>query len=164
MDQEISPFVLEKEFLKVVEAFNSAHLGFVLIGGLAVAVYGHVRYTKDIDVVIRESQLPKFKAVLESLDYIIDNGRLPFPSTGMTFYRMGKFVNDSILSIDMLLEPDDSKFFQNPFVVVNGPYEIAVAEKQLLIEMKSKSTRSKDQNDIEEIRDFIAEEKTDETS
>ncbi|MDX1972373.1 MAG: hypothetical protein SFY68_07575 [Candidatus Sumerlaeia bacterium] len=164
MDQDISPFVLEKEFLSLVKEFNNHNLDYVLIGGLAVAVYGFVRYTKDIDIVIRESELPKFKAILSSLDYIIDNGRLPFPSTGMTFYRMGKFVDNSILSIDMLLEPNDSPYFINSKQYQMKEERISVANIQRLIEMKSKSTRSKDQLDVEELKQIVIMEKSHEGS
>ncbi|MGF1572399.1 MAG: hypothetical protein ACFCU1_04940 [Sumerlaeia bacterium] len=156
-DQDLSPIALEREFRALIKAINDDGLRYTLIGGLAVAIYGYVRYTKDIDIVIDQADLPNFKKILQRLDYIIDNGRLPFPSSGFTFYRMGKFVDQTILSIDMLLEQADSPLLQKPLIVTNNEMEIVVANKQQLIAMKSKSTRDKDQIDIQRLNEFEEE-------
>lgn len=156
-NQDLSPMALEREFLAFIEAVSKENLRYALIGGLALAIYGYVRYTKDIDIVICADDLPRFKEILKKLDYILDNGRLPFPSTGMTFYRMGKFVEETVLSIDMLLEPNDSSLLSNPTKVVRNEVALYVVTKDQLIEMKSKSTRGKDLVDIEELNALTKE-------
>jgi len=59
--------------LPVVERLNDADIPFVLVGGVAVPFYltddlaGHVRPTKDIDVIVAAANLPQFDRVEERL-------------------------------------------------------------------------------------------------
>lgn len=49
--------VLFQELRELIRAFNADGIEFALCGGLAVAVYGVVRATQDIDLLIREESL-----------------------------------------------------------------------------------------------------------
>lgn len=152
MSDQLSTPILEKEFELVVKTFEAHEVGYAVIGGLAVAIYGHPRYTQDLDFVVLAADIPKIKPLLSELEYILDNGRLPFPSTGMTFYRMGKFVGNHVLSIDLLMEKESSTIWKTRRRVAYGDFEISVVSKESLIEMKSKSERAKDQNDVEALK------------
>jgi hypothetical protein len=149
MSAQLSTPILEREFELVINAFEESQIPYAVIGGLAVAIYGYPRYTEDLDFVVLEVDIPKIKIILQQLEYILDNGRLPFPSVGMTFYRMGKFVGSHVLSIDLLMEVANSTIWKTRRRVAYGDLEISVISKESLIEMKRKSERAKDKQDVE---------------
>ncbi len=41
---------LDQDFKEFLESLNDNHVRYLVIGGYAVAFYGHPRYTKDIDI------------------------------------------------------------------------------------------------------------------
>jgi len=47
--------VLNQDFKEFIESLNANHVRYLVIGGYAVALHGHPRYTKDIDVWIELS-------------------------------------------------------------------------------------------------------------
>src|ERR1041384_6036118 len=46
---------LQKDLREFIESLNSNSVEFVIVGGVALAFHGHVRYTRDIDLLIRRS-------------------------------------------------------------------------------------------------------------
>jgi len=42
--------VLNKDFREFIELLNDHNVKYLVVGGYAVAFYGHPRYTKDLDV------------------------------------------------------------------------------------------------------------------
>ena len=44
---------MNPDFSELLLAFNAQHVEYLLVGAHALAVYGHVRATKDIDVWVR---------------------------------------------------------------------------------------------------------------
>jgi predicted nucleotidyltransferase len=47
--------VLNQDFKEFIGSLNANHVRYLVIGGYAVALHGHPRYTKDIDVWIELS-------------------------------------------------------------------------------------------------------------
>ena len=58
---------LKDELLKIVVRLDKAGIDYALCGGLAVAVHGHPRMTKDIDILIRPESLEAAKAALADI-------------------------------------------------------------------------------------------------
>jgi hypothetical protein len=59
-------------FLPVVEAFNREQVSYVIVGGLATVLHGHLRLTADVDFVIsleRENILKSLR-ILKGLGYV----------------------------------------------------------------------------------------------
>jgi len=44
---------MNRDFSELLLAFNAHHVEYLLVGAHALAVYGHVRATKDVDVWVR---------------------------------------------------------------------------------------------------------------
>ena len=44
---------MNRDFSELLLAFNERHVEYLLVGAHALAVYGHVRATKDLDVWVR---------------------------------------------------------------------------------------------------------------
>ncbi len=42
--------ILNKDFREFIELLNSNNVRYLIVGGYALALHGHPRYTKDIDV------------------------------------------------------------------------------------------------------------------
>jgi hypothetical protein len=58
-------------FEAIVHALNSAGVQFIVVGGVAVNAHGYLRFTKDVDLVIRLSEhdiISAFRA-LQEIDY-----------------------------------------------------------------------------------------------
>ena len=56
-------------FASVFVALNEASVPFLVIGGLAVVLHGHLRNTFDLDLLIAESKLAAARAALNDLGY-----------------------------------------------------------------------------------------------
>jgi hypothetical protein len=52
---------LESELREVVRRFNKAKVEYALCGGMALAVHGYPRFTKDIDFLIAPESLSRAK-------------------------------------------------------------------------------------------------------
>jgi Nucleotidyltransferase of unknown function (DUF6036) len=48
--------VLSPDFKEFVQFLNANHVRYLIVGGYAVALHGHPRYTKDMDVWVELSQ------------------------------------------------------------------------------------------------------------
>ena len=59
------------DFDRVVASLNKHHVDFMLIGGIAVIYHGHVRDTKDLDILIRPTteNAKKTVAALEEVGF-----------------------------------------------------------------------------------------------
>lgn len=47
--------VLARDFREFLKSFNSANVEYLLIGGYAVGIYGHIRATNDLDIWVNTS-------------------------------------------------------------------------------------------------------------
>lgn len=61
-----APMDLHPDFNELLESFNSRKVEFVVVGGYAVAHHGAPRFTGDIDLLIRPTQL-NAQRVLQAL-------------------------------------------------------------------------------------------------
>jgi hypothetical protein len=71
---------LLEQFERVIEALDAAGIAYALCGGLAVNVYGHVRATMDIDLLLRPEAVDRARSRrCDQLD--TTSMRAPSPST-----------------------------------------------------------------------------------
>jgi predicted nucleotidyltransferase len=59
--------VLNQDFREFIQSLNDNQVRYLVVGGYAVALHGHPRYTKDIDVWI-EISLDNAQKMLKALD------------------------------------------------------------------------------------------------
>lgn len=140
------------ELLRLIRSLNGRGVPYALCGGFAVAAHGYVRATTDIDIVITRDRLEEVKEAVREADFYIDNGMIPFPSKGFTFYRMGKILNNEVLMVDILFTEEDSFLWQNRQELPFMDTTVWVLSREALIRMKEGSERTKDKLDIEELR------------
>ena len=64
LDSRGSLLEREQEVMKILNLFLNKKLDFVVVGGYAISTYKK-RFSIDLDVVVNEDDLEKFKKVLE---------------------------------------------------------------------------------------------------
>jgi len=147
-------FDILRELLRVVSALESREIPYALCGGLAVAAHGYVRATTDIDIVVVKDDLDDVRSALKDAGFYIDNGIIPFPSLGFSFYRMAKILENEVLMVDVLFADPESSMWQSRTKVTFEDTDIWVLSKSELIKMKSSSERTKDKLDIEQLMEL----------
>ncbi len=58
--------MLNKDFKEFIKLLNSNNVKYLVVGGYALALHGHPRYTKDIDIWV-QSDLENAQKLLKSL-------------------------------------------------------------------------------------------------
>ena len=91
---------LYEELVRLVDALSQAQVDYALCGGLALALHGHPRFTKDIDVLIRPEDLERVVQVAEQCGYLDPAGRIPFEQ--LDVFRTSKIRGREILTLDLL--------------------------------------------------------------
>ncbi len=61
-----------ENFRSIIESFNRQNVEYLLIGGFAMGVYGHVRSTGDLDIFIHATKENAQRALKGCIDFGID--------------------------------------------------------------------------------------------
>ena len=97
---------LKHELFRVTEALTLAGIDYALCGGLAVAVHGYPRATRDIDILILEGDLDQSRNAMEEIGYTLSSGNIPFDAgqpTERRVFRISKAEDTDILTLDLIL-------------------------------------------------------------
>ncbi len=131
---------LKKELIGVVRTLNVSGVPYALCGGMAVVLHGYPRLTRDIDLLIRRSDLAGARDALAEIGFTILGGMIPFdvgkPHERKVF-RISKVIETELLTVDLLLLP----VFLNEVWDSRETYElegipICVVDRDGLIAMK----------------------------
>lgn len=146
---------LREELLAIVAALDRATIDYALCGGLAVAVHGFVRTTRDIDLLVRREDVPAILQVLAPLGYTVPGGEIPFAvgtPEELRIERVSKTVGEQLLSIDLLqVYPVLADVWESVEVFAWAGREITVVSATGLAKMKRLSGRPKDLLDLREL-------------
>ncbi len=154
-------------FESIFRALNKAKIRYLVVGGVAVNIYGYPRFTGDIDILLllEKENLGKMEKVMNKLGY---QSRLPVTvkdlqdhkqvrkwlkeknMTAFAFFPSG----ENFLMIDILIE-DSLKFKkaeENKILKKFDNIKIPVIAIDKLIKMKKKANRTKDLEDIDVLK------------
>jgi hypothetical protein len=92
---------LYEELVRLVDALSQARIDYALCGGMALAVHGYPRFTKDIDLLIRPEDLQRVLGIGEQCGYLDPAGRIPLEHSEV--YRTAKVHGTDVLTLDLLL-------------------------------------------------------------
>ena len=83
--------VLVRDFKEFLKSFNSNHVEYLLIGGYAVAIYGHIRATNDLDSWVNMSpeNALRIEGALRQLGFNAADLAASLFLTSNTMVRMG---------------------------------------------------------------------------
>lgn len=146
---------LLEELTSLLQRLDQEGLDYALCGGLALAVHGHPRFTKDIDLLIRAEDVERALAVVDQLGF-------SYPAKPMTFghgeeqraiQRVSKLEDGETLMLDLLLlNPRLAAIWQTRQHLALGEQVVQVVSREGLIAMKRIANRPQDRLDIEQLR------------
>ena len=147
---------LRTELMKIVGCLNESGIDYALCGGLAVAVHGYVRATKDIDILIRQEALAEALRALALIGYDLEAGLFKFnqgSDSEMQLFRVSRAESTSLTTLDlMLVTPILFEVWNDRELVRAFETDIKVVSKTALIKMKRLAGRLQDLADIESLR------------
>ena len=148
-----APIDIIDEFKNVIAALVSKKLAFAVCGGFAVAIYGHVRATKDIDLLVEAGSVESIFAALVPLGFSLRAGPISFAAgtpQERTLFRATKVVGNDHLTIDLLVV---SPILSNVWALRReaewAGLPLSVVSREGLGEMKLLAGRKQDFADLE---------------
>ncbi len=143
---------VEKDFKEFIALLNRHDVHYLIIGGFAYSFYAEPRYTKDIDILIEQTQ----KNAKNILDAIKDFGFEDLKLTDKDFMEPGQIIQLGMdpVRIDILTSikgTDFNNFWPNRVSGQYGDISVFFISKQDLIHCKRISGRKQDLADIEKL-------------
>jgi len=149
----------EREIIRLLNIFLDKKLSLIIVGGYAVATYKK-RFSIDLDIVIKEEDLPEFEKICKKEDYSEAYDRDISLLYGEKFKRFVKKINKLDVSIDLMINGLASRStdagwsfdYIKKYSVerdLDG-LKFPTPERELLITMKFHSGR------LADIRDIVA--------
>ena len=149
---------LTTDFKEFVELLNKHEVRYLVVGGYAVAVYGHPRYTKDLDIWIEASNKNSDRLLLALNEFgfgSLDLNREDFLQPGW-IVQLGYPPN----RIDLLTSVSGLQFsesYETRNMVVTAGQLISFVSLSDLIRSKVAAGRPQDLADVHHLRDGAAE-------
>jgi hypothetical protein len=148
----------------VYAALEAADVRYVVVGGMAVVMSGHVRTTVDLDVVVDLAPEPAMRA-MRALQQIGLQPRVPVTPTDFADPGIRtQWIEDKHMQVLSFYDPqnlarevdvfvayplDFEMLVQRAVPIRMGDLSIPVAAVEHLIEMKAQAGRAQDLADIE---------------
>jgi hypothetical protein len=144
------------ELKRVVDALRRERLPYALCGGIALAVHGFPRFTKDIDLLVRPADVARILRVVRRLGYRVSAGSLTFQRgrrTETTIHRVSKFAGEEFLTLDLVeLSPALAPVWRQRERHRWAGRVIRVVSAAGLARMKKTAGRKQDLADLEKLR------------
>jgi predicted nucleotidyltransferase len=144
---------IPKDFREFIQLLNDNEVEYLVIGGYAVAYYGYVRYTCDIDffVAVEKETALKMVSVFEQF------GFRPYELTPELFMETGKVLRIGVepMRLEILNEISGVDFktcYKNREVLDADGLKLNLIGINELIKNKESTERSKDKLDAIELR------------
>jgi hypothetical protein len=155
MRREFFIMNIQKDFEEFLRLLNGKKVEYVIVGGYAVAFHGHVRFTKDLDILFRNSpqNIIKLRNVLNQFGFPGDS------LEDVAFSEQGKVVRMGIspVMIELINAISGISFetawnnrVQGPF----GAVKVNFLSKKDLLKNKKAAGRKQDLADIEKLKSF----------
>lgn len=143
---------LKEELFLIADTLTAGSIEYALCGGVAVAVHGYPRATRDIDLLLREEDLERATGVLAGVGYDLAAGVIPFDTglpTARRVYRVSKVEGGDFLTLVLILV---SPFLEDVWAD-RGRHQVQgksldVVSRQGLAKMKRAAGRPQDLADL----------------
>ncbi len=146
---------LYAEFFGLTDALTGAGILFAVCGGVAVAIHGYPRFTRDIDLLIPRSDEQRVRDLTRGLGFVLEGGRMPVgdnPASAWEIARVSKVIGNDILAWDLLLvDPDIQTVWESRLVAEFNGRQIPVVSCEGLSTLKRISGRKQDLLDLEQL-------------
>lgn len=117
-------------YQEVFRALQAAEVRYLVVGGLAVNLYGYVRMTVDVDIMFdpSEENVARLVGVLESLGYV---PRLPVQGTGLFVTAHGEErIHEKGAPVFTFIDPNQPFKQVDNFMLSSSDFERAYARRQ----------------------------------
>ncbi len=98
---------LYAELQRVVQALDTARVGYALVGGLAVSIYTTPRATEDIDLLIARHDAESTVSALEPLGFRPAGRPMRVADGRIEIQRLTKIAGTDVLVVDLVLPVDE---------------------------------------------------------
>jgi predicted nucleotidyltransferase len=145
--------MFSQDFREFIELLIKNNAEYLIVGGYAVGVHGHPRYTGDLDIWLNPS--PKNAELI--LQSVIEFGFSSYGLTQADFTKPGNVIQLGYppLRIDLLTEIDGVTFdecFKNRKEVIIEDLKVNVIGYKDLLKNKRESGRPRDIDDIDNLK------------
>jgi hypothetical protein len=149
--------IFEDEIVEFMQLLNKNNVRSILVGGLAVNYHGYSRSTGDIDLWIEDSADNRQRLVNAMTEYGIEGAEMFLDHPLVAGYAevlLNNGVYLDLMSNMIALKQDQFHecFKLSEKYKLSKDTSVSVLHINKLIEEKSKSTRSKDLEDVKELR------------
>jgi hypothetical protein len=142
------------ELVALVAELDASKVEYALVGGLAVAVWGAPRATKDIDLLILAGSVTAAKEAAARRGFTLSAGPLRFRD-GVSIERVSRVRDGELLTVDfMVVNPNLEAAWQSRTRLASAQGAVCVISREALIQMKLVAGRSQDVADVERLRDI----------
>jgi hypothetical protein len=149
---------LYDELRGLVAALEAQRVDYAICGGVALAVHGYPRFTKDIDLLILPTARDRVLGIAEQQGFLDPAGRIPFENGEV--YRTNKIIGTEILTLDLLLvNAALEDVWKDREVYGWQGLEVQVVSAPGLIKMKRLAGRDQDLLDIKQLESRDAEDR-----
>jgi len=156
---------MQNHLKKILKELTERGVQFIVCGGVAVVLHGVERMTLDLDLVVEMSHenLQRFIDAMRALNLV---PRVPVPPEDLLSPEKVRimieekhmaafsFINlkNPFQQVDILILEKVDDFLSDAEVQDVGGFEIKIASKERLIEMKKRAGREKDLLDIQSLQ------------
>jgi hypothetical protein len=149
--------ISSEDVQQLLESLNRYHVRYLLIGGMAGVVHGHIRTTQDMDLWIK-NELENTKALIRALSEndvagsdLLLNMPLIFGYTSVRFGMSG-FELDLGHALKVFSEADFDACYERALLADLDGVSFPVIQLRDLITEKEATGRRKDLADVEELQ------------
>ncbi|MGM0490950.1 MAG: nucleotidyl transferase AbiEii/AbiGii toxin family protein [Planctomycetota bacterium] len=144
---------IKAELFSVLDALDAEGIPYALCGGLALAVHGCPRFTKDIDLLVQEKDMRRLEATVRRLGFDVPSGWIVFgrgTAREQRLYRIVKAEDDRHLALDLVMVTETQRRNWDTRQTLDlGDRRIVAVSREGLIRMKRNTGRTQDQADVE---------------
>jgi hypothetical protein len=147
-------FDLIAELEQLVDALEREHVEYAVCGGVALAIHGHPRATKDIDLLVRPETAPRAREIARALGFDVPARKMTFglaAGTPRTIERISKLdeKDGAMLPLDLIhAEAELVAVWTSRIRVPWREREMSVVSRDGLVTMKQIAGRPQDLVDL----------------
>ena len=146
---------LYTEFYALTDALSAANVPYAVCGGVAVAIHGYTRFTRDIDLLILPEDERRALDVAAQRQFLFEGGRLPMGQGAVSDWeivRVSKVVGRDLLALDLLLVgPSIQSVWDSRGTAEFNGRRIPVVSREGLRQLKLIAGRKQDRLDLEQL-------------
>lgn len=144
---------LIEELLGLADALDAARLEYAVCGGIALAIHGHPRFTKDIDLLVQPADRERLFGLARKCGFTLDGGVKLFGAGSpreREIARITKSDGSEFVTLDLLLAgPALAQAWATRQQVQWRGRALWIVSREGLLFMKRLSGRTQDLADIE---------------